>query len=416
VSARGPVLPQRGHRKHLARAQREARLSRVVWFGLALFVVLLVGILGYGYYDLNVLQPNRAVVTVDGEAISAHQFEATTKLLQQQLLSRYNSYQQLLQIFGSDPQVQQQVQQQLSQMQLQLGNTTLMAQQVQERLIQDILVRREAEKRGITVSEEDVTTQIQNSFGYYPGGTPTPAPTPTFAPTLTLSATALASITPSPTVTAGPSPTAAPTATPRPTATPYTEAAFSQDYQTYLNDLASVNVTEDDLRAFYRAQIYGTRLREAFQADVPRVQEEVHARHILVADEATAKEVLRRYKAGESWDDLAANYSTDTSNKDNGGDLGWISRGQTVKAFEDVAFSTPVGEVSDPVQTSFGWHLIQVLGKEDRRLDDSSYQTAVSSAFDTWLQDQRDSSDIQIIGNPVDLVPTVQGAASNAQP
>jgi len=415
MSARGPVIPQRGHRKHLARAEREARMRRLVIFGVALTVLLLVGIFGYGWYDLNVLQPNRAVITVDGEVVTAHQFEATTKLVQQGILSRYNSYQQLLQIFGNDPQVQSQVQQQLSQMQLQLSNTSLMAQQVQDQLIKDILIRKEAKKRGIIVTEDDVTQAIQSTFGYYPNGTPTPAPTASLAPTATLSATALASITPSPTATEGPTPTVAPTSTPRPTPTPYTEAAFNSDFQTYLNDLNSVGVTEQDLRNFYRAKVYQDRLLAAFRSDTPRVQEEVHVRHILVQDEATAKDVLNRFKSGQSWDDLAAQFSTDSSNKNNGGDLGWIARGQTVKAFEDVAFSTPVGQVSDPVQTSFGWHIIQVLGKEDRALDDSTFSQVVQAKFNQWLQDQQDAADIKVEGSPAKLVPTVQGVTQPQQ-
>ncbi len=390
-------------------------MRRLVLFGVALTVLLLAGILGYGWYDLNVLQPNRAVITVGGDVITAHQFEATTKLVQQDVLSKYNSYQQLLQIFGSDPQVQSQVQQQLSQMQLQLSNTTLMAQQVQEQLIQDILVRREAASRGISVSEDDVTQAIENSFSYYPDGTPTPAPTSISPPTPTLDATALASITPSPTATLGPTPTVAPTSTPRPTPTPYTAAAFASDYQTYLNDLKTASVTEADLRDYYRAKLYQDRLLEAFRADTPQIQEEVHVRHILVQDEATAQDVLKRFQSGESWDDLAAAFSTDTSNKDNGGDLGWVAHGQTVAPFEDVAFSTPVGEVSDPVQTSFGWHIIQVLGKEDRQLDSTTFTQVVQSKFNSWLKDQRAAAAVQIIGNPVDLVPTVQGASPTQQ-
>ncbi|MGA9193038.1 MAG: peptidylprolyl isomerase, partial [Anaerolineales bacterium] len=228
-------------------------------------------------------------------------------------------------------------------------------------------------------------------------------------------ATALASITPSATATQGPTPTVAPTSTPRPTPTPYTEAAFSSDFQTYLNDLNSAGVTEQDLRNFYRAKVYQDRLLAAFRSDTPRVQEEVHVRHILVKDEATAKDVLNRFKSGQSWDDLAAQFSTDSSNKNNGGDLGWIARGQTVKAFEDVAFSTPVGQVSDPVQTSFGWHIIQVLGKEDRALDDSTFTQVVQAKFNQWLQDQQDAADIKVEGSPAQLVPTVQGVTQPQQ-
>jgi parvulin-like peptidyl-prolyl isomerase len=404
------VQPQRGHRKHLARAQRESRLRRLVWFGVVVVAVLLVGILGYGWYDLNIQQPNRPVIVVGGETVTAHQFEAATKLYQQGLINRYNTYQQMLQIFGSSSQTSQQLQLQLVQMQTQLNSPSQMAQQVEEKMIQDILVRNEAEKRGITVSPEDVTLAIQNAFSYYPNGTPTPAPTTTLAPTPTLDATALASITPSPTPTAGPSPTPAPTGTPRPTPTPYTEAAFNSDYNSYLDNLKSVNITETDLRDYYRAQVYHDRLLESFKSEVPRVQEEVHVRHILVEDEATAKAVLHSFQLGESWDVLATTYSIDTSNKDKGGDLGWITHGQTVAAFEDVAFSTPVGQVSEPVQSSFGWHLIQVLGKEKRRLDDSTYNQQVQDKFNTWVQNQRDAADVNIIGDPASIVPTVQSA------
>jgi peptidyl-prolyl cis-trans isomerase C len=79
---------------------------------------------------------------------------------------------------------------------------------------------------------------------------------------------------------------------------------------------------------------------------------------------STAEDIVRRARAGENFETLAKEYSSDPSNKDKGGDLGWFGRGRMVKAFEDAAFSLQPGQVSDVVQTQFGYHIIKV---EERR-------------------------------------------------
>jgi peptidyl-prolyl cis-trans isomerase D len=407
MTSRKVAVPAPAHRKHLARAEREARLRVVIMIAAGLTALLIIGILGYGYYDIKVLQPRQPIITVDGQPISTHDFEVTAKLMMQDLQSKANSYAQLQQIFGSDPQISSQIQTQLNQIQLQLTNPTIMAQQVQEKMIQDILIRREAEKRGITVTDQEVTDTIQGSFGFYPNGTPTPTPTSVIAATATLNPTEQASITPSPTPTVGPSPTTPPTSTPGPTATPFTQESYDKTYQSFLDDMKTAGISEADYREYVRASLYGKKVVDAFHADVPRDQEMVHARHILVADEATAQEVLKQFKAGTPWEELAKTYSTDTSNKDNGGDLGWFAKGQMVAEFETAAFNTPVGQVSDPVQTSYGWHLIQVLGKEVRQLDDSTYEQVVQADFNKWLADQRSASDVKVIGDPTQLIPVL---------
>lgn len=90
---------------------------------------------------------------------------------------------------------------------------------------------------------------------------------------------------------------------------------------------------------------------------------EVRAQHILVADENKATELLKDIKDGKiSFEDCAKKESKCPSGRD-GGDLGFFKRGMMVKEFEDAAFSTNKGELSAPVQTTFGWHLIKVTDK-----------------------------------------------------
>jgi peptidyl-prolyl cis-trans isomerase C len=95
-------------------------------------------------------------------------------------------------------------------------------------------------------------------------------------------------------------------------------------------------------------------------------EQEVHARHILVATEAEAKEIADRLKKGEDFATLAKEKSKDANAE--GGDLGWFTRGQMLKPFEDAAFALEVGQISEPVQTQFGWHIIKVEGKRDQPL------------------------------------------------
>src|SRR6266853_526167 len=125
--------------------------------------------------------------------------------------------------------------------------------------------------------------------------------------------------------------------------------------------------------------------------DLYRVQERAKVRHILIetpkpgpdgkvdqkgVDEARAKaqDVLKQLKAGGDFAALANKYSQDPGNDDpatkakKGGELGWITKGQTVPEFEKAAFSQSKGQISDPVQTSYGFHIIQTEEKEDAHL------------------------------------------------
>lgn len=89
----------------------------------------------------------------------------------------------------------------------------------------------------------------------------------------------------------------------------------------------------------------------------------VKASHILVKDEAAAVQIKKDIDNGGDFADYAKKYSMCPS-KENGGDLGYFTHGQMVKSFESAAFALPVGAVSEPVQTQFGWHIIKVTDKK----------------------------------------------------
>jgi peptidyl-prolyl cis-trans isomerase D len=402
-------------KKHLARAERERIMRNRLIAGLVLVGVVVIGVLAYGLIDLRYLTPLKPVATVNGEKIAIKSFQARVALSQLDLNSQALQAQQLYALFGDNPTVQAQIQQRLQQISQQLSDTKTFGNQVLETMIGDILVDQEANRRGITVSSDDVEQAIEQAYGYYPNGTPTPQPTPTFdstalaalpptetaIPSPTPEATASPTLTPTTTAT----PTEGPSPTPLPTATPYTLQAFQEQFQQDMEALKPFNITEADYRARIDANLYRNRLNEAFQNEIPAIQDEVWARHILVADEATANKVLELYKSGEDWAKLAAEYSTDTSNKDQAGDLGWFPRGQMVDAFEQAAFITPVGQVAGPIQTSFGWHLILVMGHEKRLVSQSILQQQASNKFNDWLTTQRNEADVTIIPNWQDYVP-----------
>ncbi len=122
------------------------------------------------------------------------------------------------------------------------------------------------------------------------------------------------------------------------------EQALSQKY------LAGKQPTDDELKAEYDAEV----------AKLPKT--EYHARHILVATEPFAEKIVQRLKAGEKFEDLAKAESMDSS-KTNGGDLGWFTLDHMVKPFADAVSNLKDGEYTQqPVQTQYGWHVIQLLG------------------------------------------------------
>jgi parvulin-like peptidyl-prolyl isomerase len=137
------------------------------------------------------------------------------------------------------------------------------------------------------------------------------------------------------------------------------------------------------------------RIQQILTDEVPVRAEQVHAAHILVATQDAANEVVSRLNSGEDFATIAREVSTDTSTAGTGGDLGWFPRGVMVDPFEQAAFSLEPGQTSEPVQSSFGWHIIRVIEKEqDRPVALATLRQLQGSVLQDWLIEQRGESDI----------------------
>ncbi|MDP2995129.1 MAG: peptidylprolyl isomerase, partial [Anaerolineales bacterium] len=398
-------------KKHLARLERERRQTRLITSIAIGIVVVIVGLIGYGILNETFLKARQPVVTVNGDSVTMREFQVRVRLARQQYVDQYMQYYQFAQMFGIDLTANSSMSQTMTQIQSQLDTPSLVGNQVLEDITNDLLIRQYAKANGIVVTEADVEKAIRDGYGYYPDGTPTPTPTGTPLTYPTWSATQYALITPTLAVTLAPSETPAPTQTLdltatataipslTPTATPYTLDGFQSRYKEGLSFYAKLGMTETNFRKIYfESRIYRQRLSDIITANVTHEQEQIWARTILVADEATAQSVREQLLAGADFATLAAQYSLDTGSKDIGGDLGWFGKGNDFWGFETAPFALQVGEISQPVQTTYGWHIIQVLGHETRPLTDTEYTDAVTAAFNQWLMDRRTGANIVISG------------------
>lgn len=143
----------------------------------------------------------------------------------------------------------------------------------------------------------------------------------------------------------------------------------------YKSALEQQGMTEKELKESLRLNLLqtdavtdGVKVKEAdIKKQYDRMKTEIKASHILVKDKKTAEKVKKELDNGGDFAKLAKEYSTDDSNKDKGGELGYFSVGEMDKAFEDAAYKMNKGEISGPVQTNFGYHIIKVEDKREKK-------------------------------------------------
>ncbi|RIU92708.1 peptidylprolyl isomerase [Oceanobacillus picturae] len=182
------------------------------------------------------------------------------------------------------------------------------------------------------------------------------------------------------------------------TASGVDEAMVKQDIETYLatNKLLEprITVTEEEMNDYFdeNEASFGT-------------EAQVEASHILVDDEETAKEVLEKLNDGEDFAELVTEYSTDEATLETDGELGFFGSGVMDEAFEEAAFQLEVGEISDPVETAYGYHIIKVTDKTEAKeavfedvkdeIESTLYESKADTEYSIWLEEKMNEYEIE---------------------
>jgi len=367
--AKRPKKPEVLSKKQLSRRVREERQKRILYTLLGVTALAVILVLGFGFYQEYIAKPSAPVALVHGQPISTRDYQQMVKYRRFELANQAAMLQD--QLSRLDPTKEdeqflvQYLQQQIQQLQSQSISLPL---QVLDDMIDEQLILQEAARRNIIVTPDEVQQEVEQLFGYE-RNPPTPTPVPTA-------------------VVEGETPT------PVPTIAPMSRGEFEKNYSEYVLTLRQqIGLSEEAFRSLFELNVYRSKLQEALAEEVPTTGDQVHARHILVETEEEAQAVLQRLEA-EDFAALANELSMDTGTED--GDLGWFSRGQMVTEFEEVAFALEPGETSQPVETTFGYHIIQVLDRDpDHTLDETALEQLKSSALSDWLAEQRQSDAVE---------------------
>jgi len=393
-------------KKHVARLERERQQVRLIQTISIAAIAIVVLLVVYGIFDTTYLKARKPVAEVNGEKILLNYWQERLQLTRLNLGNNLQQYQYYQQSFGMD------MSQQIQQIQFYLQVPETLGQQVLDQLVSETLIRQEAKKRGITVTAAEVEAKIQGSLNFYPDGTPTPTITPTEVslPTLTSEQLLMYPATPTPTevLTSTPAPTntpdvaataiaapATPTFIPEPataTATPFTIDGFKEQYGKSLDNLKGFGISEATFRSVYENQLYREKVLAEIAKDVPSTEEQVLARHILVDTKEEAAAIYQLLVGGVDFAKLAREHSKDTGSGANGGELGWFGKGAMVAEFEQAAFSQPIGEIGKPVKSQFGYHIIQVIARENLPATASQIEQNRQTALTDWLTKTSDDA------------------------
>src|SRR5512133_1508655 len=165
-------------KKHLARLEREQIQRRNLLIGVSAALILVVGVIIYGILDQSIFQYNRTVATVGTDKITQGEFQGRVRYARYQLVQQYDRTLQMAQMFGGlSSDNGSYFTNSLNQIQSQLDNATGLGDSVLAAMIDERVIEQEAVSQGISVSDAEIEDAIQEAFGFYANGTPTPQAT-----------------------------------------------------------------------------------------------------------------------------------------------------------------------------------------------------------------------------------------------
>lgn len=157
-----------------------------------------------------------------------------------------------------------------------------------------------------------------------------------------------------------------------------------------------IKITDEEVQAYFAAN------QEAYA-----VEEQIKVSHILVGSKEEAQKITALLTEGEEFADLAKELSTDTASKDQGGDLGMVGRGEMVEEFEQAAFALQPGQISDPVESEYGFHIIKVhektaarpgtLEENQAEIRETLLQQKMESEYPAWLDEQYEKYPVETL-------------------
>ncbi len=376
--------PKELTRKQRSRLERERRMEKILLWSMIAVGIVVVGVLGYGLVVEKIIKVREAVATVDDTPITTAEFQARVRFMRMQMQDEFHYWSlQQQSLDPTDPDAQfylEYIQGNLRDLQGQLSseNALVVGDQTLDQLIQEELVRQEAARRDITVTPEEVQSQVEAYFGYDPNPA-TPTPAPTFTPALT----PIEVLTPTPTTA------------PLPTATPMTEEDFHRLYDTYLQGLKSQDISEQQYRSWVEASLLIEKVQEQMNAEAPTTADQVKLRLLNVDDEDLANELAARLDAGEDFQVLVDELEADEEAAGRGTELAWFPRSMLENylgaELADLAFTLEIGERSQPVlgEDGTGYTIIVVVGHGEHELEQFLREQMGKDMFREWLEAQQ---------------------------
>ena len=389
-----------------SRAEREQRLQRLAIRAVAGIIAILAVLVAIAFAVEQLFIPNQVLAVVNGENITVREFREEYNLEQARLRLQLN------QIQNSGFDLQQLSQQEPYRTWLSEFNVPdQLGLRVINDMVDDRLVAQEASARNISVNDEVLEKEIQDFFGFDPtavaligaGPTETPQPTITPSPFVSPTPTAIPSITPTPTPgeaeqAEGDTETE-PTVTPQPTVVEPTLSPeevrenFQENQDSYRSFLSINGIADETVAAFFKRMALEALLAEDL-AGAEGTLLYADARHILVETEAEAESALGALRAGESFADLARAISTDPGSGARGGELGETFVGNYVPEFRKAIEEAEIGELVGPVQSEFGYHILQVRSKDERAGDEyaSQLEQAKQRELELFIENLREQN------------------------